>query len=364
MNLPLMNDPLATIREQFAQARQAGRARHREIAEGLHISEGELIAAHTGVQVGAEATALMRATRLQPRWADVLTALTSVGEVMALTRNASCVHEKDGSYAAVTDAVAIADTINHAQDAIVRGTHIDLHCHFTQWQHGFAVEESGEKGVQRSLQFYDATGTAVHKVFCRPQSDLSAYLALVEQFAHTDQQPGIVVQPLSTAEHVTDFAAFLAAWDAVNDARDLHKLLAQSRGAALPYLQQMRAESVQAVPVNAARTLLENAATEAVSVLILVGNAGVTQAHQGAVDKVVVMGPWLNVLDPGFNLHLREDHIASAWVVVQSSVQGMFSALTLLDQSGALIALFAADGEPGKPETGAWAALIDRLQKA
>jgi len=347
MNLPLTNDPLAAIREQFALARKAGLARHREIAENLHISEGELIAAH----IGAEATALMRATRLQPRWVEVLTALASLGEVMALTRNASCVHEKEGRYAAVTG-------------ASVRGVHIDLHCHFAQWQHGFAVEESGEKGVQRSLQFYDATGTAVHKVFLRPHSDLSAYLALVDHYADANQQPGITVQSLPVTGVEADFPAFLAAWDAVSDARDLHALLAQSQGGALSYLQQMCAESVLAVSVNAARTLLENAATEAVSVCILVGNAGVTQAHQGAVDKVVVMGPWLNVLDPGFNLHLREDHIASAWVVVQSSVQGMFSALTLLDQSGGLIALFAADRVADKPEAVAWAALIDRLPKA
>jgi putative hemin transport protein len=108
--------------------------------------------------------------------------------------------------------------------------------------------------------------------------------------------------------------------------------------------------------------LLELAADEAVAPLILVGNAGVTQAHQGPIDKVVVMGPWLNVLDAGFNLHLREDHIASAWVVVQSGLHGMFSALVLLDQAGAVIALFASANVAGNAEK-AWAGLIERLPK-
>lgn len=344
--MPLMSEPLAAIREQFALARQAGLARHRDIAAGLHLTEGELIAAH----VDAEVTALMRATRLRPHWVEVLTALAALGEVMALTRNAACVHEKEGRYAAVSG-------------TRLRGVHLDLDCHFMQWHHGFAVEESGEKGVQRSLQFYDATGMAVHKVFLRPHSDLAAYQLLVRQYADANQQPGISVQPLPAVAGLADFSAFLTAWGAVHDARDLHALLAQSQSDALPYLQLMPAESAWQVSMRAANTLLQTAAAEAISIVILVGNIGVTQAHTGPVDHIAVMGPWLNVLDPGFNLHVREDHIASAWVVVQSGLQGLFSSLILLDQSGGLIALMAADRAAAEPEAAAWIALIDRLPK-
>lgn len=349
MNLPLPGQPLAAIREQFQQARQGG-VRHREIAEKLQLSEGELIAAH----IDAEPSSLMRATRLQPHWQGLLTAIAGQGEVMALTRNASCVHEKEGIY---------APAMAQAQASVMRGKQIDLLCRFEHWQHGFSVSESSEKGVQRSLQFYDAAGTAVHKVFLRPHSHLPAYLALVEQFAEADQQPGIVISQPLVPNGVADFHAFLAAWEEVHDARDLHTLLSQCQGRCLLYLQQLAAETVQAVTVGSARILLECAAAETVDTLILVGNAGVTQAHQGPVDKVVVMGPWLNVLDPGFNLHLREDHIASAWIVLQSGMYGLFSSLVLLDSAGALIALFASANVAGKPETKAWAALIERLPK-
>lgn len=355
MNLPLTSESLAVIREQFLQARQTGGVRHREIAEKLHISEGELIAAH----IGMEPEALMRVTRLQPQWAALLTAIAGLGEVMALTRNAACVHEKQGVYAAVMDAPAA----EQKQPFLVRGQQIDLRCRFEHWQHGFAVEESGEKGVQRSLQFYDAAGTAVHKVFLRQHSDLPAYFALVKQFAATGQRAGIVAHPLPASASVKALPAFLARWEAVHDAHDLHALLAQCQDGCLPYLQQMTAEAAQPVSITAARALLEGASAEGATALILVGNIGVTQAHQGPVDKVVVMGPWLNVLDPGFNLHLREDHIASAWVVVQSGLHGMFSALALLDQAGMLIALFASVAVAGKPEAKAWAGLIDRLPK-
>ncbi len=349
MNLPLKNPLLAEIRRQFELERQAGRARHREIAEKLNISEGELIATH----IGAPADGLMRVTRLRPEWHALLVAFASLKHVLALTRNAACVHEKEGVYGLVA-----------AQDNVITvgGEQIDLQCHLEHWQHGFAVAESGEKGVQRSLQFYDTAGVAVHKVFLRPQSDIAAYLAMVAQFSDENQLPGIVVRPPVTIAVAQDFPSFLMAWDRVHDARDLYTLLAQCEGACLSYVQQLAAETARQVPVHAARALLETAANEAIAPLILTGNAGVTQAHSGPVDKVVVMGPWLNVLDPGFNLHLREDHIASAWVVVQSGLHGMFSTLVLLDGAGALIALFASANVAGESEN-TWAELIDRLPK-
>lgn len=349
MNLPLKNPLLAEIRRQFELERQAGRARHREIAGKLNISEGELIAAH----IGAPADGLMRVKRLQPDWRALLVACASLKQVMALTRNASCVHEKEGLYTSVTQ---------QANGVAVHGEQIDLQCHFEHWQHGFAVEESGEKGVQRSVQFYDPAGMAVHKVFLRPQSDITAYLALVEQFSDENQLPGITVRPSVAAALIQDFPAFLMAWDMVHDARDSYALLAKCQGACLSYQQQLAAEAVQQVSVSAARLLLETAAAENVAPLILTGNAGVTQSHSGPIDKVVIMGPWLNVLDSRFNLHLREDHIASAWVVVQSGLQGMFSALVLLDEAGALIALFACANVAGTSEK-AWAELIQRLPK-
>lgn len=350
MNLPLKSPVFAEIRQQFQLERQAGRARHREIAEKLNISEGELLAAH----IGAPAEGLMRVTRLQPDWYALLVAFASLKQVMALTRNAACVHEKVGIYASVIEQASILS---------VRGEQIDLQCHCGHWQHGFAVEESGEKGVQRSLQFYDTAGVALHKVFLRLQSDVAAYLALVEQFSDENQLPGITVRPSDATAPIRDFQSFLIAWDRVHDARDLYALLAQCEGACLSYLQQLSAEVAQQVSVNAARELLESAAAETIAPLILTGNAGVTQAHSGPIDKVVVMGPWLNVLDPGFNLHLREDHIASAWIVIQSGLHGMFSVMVLLDQDGGLIGLFASASVAGKPEDRAWAKLIERLPR-
>src|SRR5690606_29609177 len=75
--------------EEIRQAREANpKMRERDLAAQLGVSEGDLVAAQVG----------QGAQRIEPRVNDVLQGLEAVGEVMALTRNESAVHEKIGVY--------------------------------------------------------------------------------------------------------------------------------------------------------------------------------------------------------------------------------------------------------------------------
>ena len=65
--------------------------------------------------------------------------------------------------------------------------------------------------------------------------------------------------------------------------------------------------------------------------MVFVGNRGCLQIHAGPVHRVEMVGPWLNVLDPGFNLHLREDRVTAAWVARKPSGHGDIHALELYD---------------------------------
>jgi putative hemin transport protein len=46
--------------------------------------------------------------------------------------------------------------------------------------------------------------------------------------------------------------------------------------------------------------------------MVFVGSPGCIQIHSGPVKNIKVMNEWLNVLDPDFNLHVREDLIHSS----------------------------------------------------
>jgi putative hemin transport protein len=72
------------------------------------------------------------------------------------------------------------------------------------------------------------------------------------------------------------------------------------------------------------------------------------------------MGPWFNVLDPTFNLHLREDATASAWIVRKPTRDGDVTSLELFDKDGFCFAQLIGARKPGKPELEAWRTILSR----
>lgn len=353
-----MSQQFQAIREAFSAMRRDAKARHRDIAEKLSISEGALIVAHAGIP-GESADATLRATRLQPLWPEMIESLEPLGEVMALTRNASCVHEKVGVYRQAS---------HNGHVGLVLGGEIDLRAFYTQWAHGFAVSELTDKGQQPSLQFFDAAGTAIHKIFLRPQSNAQAYADLIKRFAHENQQAEQIAGATAEAaaeqpDDAIDVAGFRAAWSGLRDTHDFFGLLKKFGVSRTQGLRLADSRYAQRVEADSVRDILDAAAREGVSIMVFVGNPGMIQIHSGVVRKVAVMGPWVNVLDPGFNLHLREDHIASLWVVKKPTVDGLVTSLEAFDKNGDAIAMFFGERKPGKPELCEWRALIEPLLK-
>jgi len=349
----------ANTRQAFAAIRQQAKARYRDIAAQLELPEGGLIAAHVGEFDAGESP--LKAIRLRAEWPDLIEALEPLGDVMALTRNESCVHEKVGTYRA-------ASSMGEKRlMGLVLGGLIDLRLFYSQWAHGFAVEESLADGaVQQSLQFFDAAGVAIHKIIMRPSSDLTAYAALVDFFSDEEQQPGLPVgeawkDAAEKPDADIDVAAMRKDWAALRDTHEFFGLLKRHGVSRTQALRLADPQFVQQVPAGSAQELLQRAAEQAVSIMCFVGNPGMIQIHSGPVNKVVVMGPWLNVMDPGFNLHLREDHIASAWAVRKPTSDGLVCSLELFDDKGVLICQFFGERKPGQPERCDWRTLLESL---
>ncbi|MFZ6657797.1 hemin-degrading factor [Undibacterium sp. TJN19] len=351
-----MSDQDQAIRDSFITMRRERKARHRDIAESLNISEGELIAAHVAASLDDD-NVILRAIRLKSEWPDIIESLEPLGEVMALTRNASCVHEKVGVYRKASHS-------NHM--GLVLGGEIDLRVFYQHWAHGFAVSEKTEQGLQSSLQFFDASGLAIHKIFMKPQSDIAAYEAVVSRFTAEEQITGMQTQAtpeksLELKDADIDVNGFRQAWASLRDTHDFFGLLRKFAVSRTQALRLAEEKFVQKVEISSCQELLQSASNEGVPIMVFTGNLGMIQIHSGAIKKIAVMGPWVNVLDPGFNLHLREDHIASAWVVKKPTTDGLVTSLELFDKEGETIAMFFGERKPGKPELCEWRALIDNL---
>jgi putative hemin transport protein len=332
-------DP-AALRTAWRSLRAEDKPRNRDAAAKLGVSEAELLASECGAGV----------TRLEGDFRRLLERAHELGTVMALTRNEDVVHEKVGRYENIS-----AD----GMIGLVLGEDIDLRLFFRHWQLGYAVSEPLDQGTRQSLQFFDAAGDAVHKIFLRPQSDASAWHALVEAFAAARQDPGEAVAerapaPAQDQEVQADAAAFLAAWAAMQDTHEFFPLLERFGVSRTHALRIAEGEFARPVAPAAARALLETVSRSQLPIMVFVGNPGCIQIHTGPVSNVQIRGPWLNVMDPGFNLHLREDRIAHAWVVRKPTAEGDVTSLELFNAGGETMAMLFGKRKPGISEMQAW----------
>ncbi|MDX3905094.1 MAG: ChuX/HutX family heme-like substrate-binding protein [Pigmentiphaga sp.] len=311
--------------------------RMRDAAARLGASEGELVAADPA------------ATRLKTEWAALLGGLKAAGPLLALTRNEAAVHEKTGVYEHVQIEGKMGLALN---------PNIDLRLFLSQWRHAFAVG-----GERPSMQVFDQQGEAVHKIYVVEDTDRAAFEALLA--AHADVPRPVAPEPRPSPEHKADeevdIDAFRQQW---RELRDTHEFFGLLRRHGLGRVQALRLappEFARQVGIGAVDAVLGAAAESGLPIMVFVGNAGCVQIHTGPVHRIAPMGPWLNVLDPGFNLHLRMDLCREAWLVRKPTSDGIVTSLECYDADGALIVQFFGERKPGKPELPPWTALADSL---
>ena len=112
---------------------------------------------------------------------------------------------------------------------------------------------------------------------------------------------------------------------------------------------------------NITRLMLEKASEQNVPIMVFVSSGGVIQIHSGEVSKIKVMNEWLNVLDPEFNLHLKEEDIAHSWIVEKPTEDGIVTSLEIFDAEKNNIATFFGARKPGIPELESWRAIVKEL---
>lgn len=326
-------------RNEALAASQPG-LRARNLAQALGVSEAEWVAAGCG---GVKATALHGSPQALFR------ELGTLGEVMALTRNDWCVHERHGAY---------LDIQADGPVGLVLGPDIDLRVFFTAWKSAWAVEQDG----RHSLQFFDGAGVAVHKVYRTDATDAAAYDALVAKFAGESQWPETqAYAPAADAEQVEDAAGWREAWLGMKDTHEFFPLLRKFKVSRLAALAAAGEDLAQPVPAESVERMLQSAAESGLFIMCFVGNRGMIQIHTGPVRQLRRTGPWYNVLDPKFNLHLDTTAIASAWVVNKPTSDGWVTSLEVYSATGDLIVQFFGERKPGKPELAGWRELMISL---
>ncbi len=337
------NDPALLWQRWQALRDSRSGLRARDGAEELGVSEAELVNSNPASR------------RLHARWGDIIEGLRAVGPIMALTRNHGVVIEKTGPVEAVDIYPA------HSMGQVV-GTDVDLRLFLRHWHFGFAVSETGRSGQRDSLQFFDAQGVAVHKVYRTGKTDANAWAGLVT--AQTDNAPQPMrITPPEPAPRVLpdteiDADGLREGWLGMSNTHDFFGLLRKFGVERRQALRLAGADLARPVAANAYRAVLETARNTGDALMLFVGNHGCLQVHTGPVRRLETVGQWFNVMDPGFNLHLWQPAISTAWLVRKPTDRGVFTSLECYDDAGELLLQCFGKRKGDASESSAWRELL------
>jgi putative hemin transport protein len=327
--------------------------RIRDAATTLGVSEAELVALCIG-NGGIGTTA----TPLAADWRSILSEMPQVGRVMCLTRNEHCVHERHGRF---------EDVQVTGPHGLVLGPDIDLRLFLGSWKHGFAVREPIKQGERLSLQFFDGAGEAVHKIYATDETDRTAFDALIAR--HRAEAPGTLsVMPRAAdtndrPDSEIDVDGLRQAWRAMKDTHEFFGMLGKFKVGRVQALRLVGEEFARELPAPALRSAMEAASADGTPIMIFVGSGGCIQIHSGPINRLVEVHGWFNVLDPAFNLHLREAGVARVFSVRKPTEDGVVTSIEAFCNRDRNILLMFGARKPGKPELEPWRSIVARIEK-
>lgn len=320
--------------------------RERDVANMLNIKEAQLVASHVG----------FGAIRLKCKMDEIFSKLANVGEVLALTRNESAVHEKTGIYDAYHGGKFASMVLN---------TQIDLRLFPRHFAHAFFVQK--DDGQKQSIQFFDEQGDAVHKIHTKPKTDMKAWSELVAEFQHSDQSDLIEIKPerikdtLDDPESVADLLK--EKWSKMTDTHQFTKMIRNLNLSRHQAVNTIGKDFAWRIDPSSLEALLQVAANENLPIMCFIGNKGCIQIHSGPIQTIKRMGHWLNILDDGFHMHLRTDQIDQIWGVRKPTDKGHVTSIEAYDASGNLVIQFFGTRIEGHDERKSWRDIAENLPR-
>lgn len=315
----------------------------RNIAKELSVTEAQLLVMKEGV------------VQLKNDAQGILKQMESLGSVMCITRNDSCVHERMGVYSNVS----FHGGGNH-QMGLAVNPDIDTRLFLNNWHYFFACNENG----RRSFQFFDQYGHSVHKIFLQDEAKSDVFDKIVqefkvESFAILPQPPKEPKAELPDSE--INVEQFRESWANLKDTHDFFPMIMKYKVSRTQALRLAGQKFAYKVENNSARRVLELARDTKCEIMVFVGNIGCIQIHTGGIENLKDAHGWYNVLDEKFSMHLKESDIHQCWVTVKPTVDGDVHALEVFDAKGEMIVQFFGKRKPGLTELESWRDIIKQI---
>ena len=356
MNHPALEidyDPTDELKLRYELlCQQQPQLRARDAARHLNVSEAELVAARANDNT----------YHLLNRPEALLTALETVGEILVVTRNDSAVLETKCGFKGFT-----FNTHNGLHTAQCSNSGTDMRMLLNNWRYGFLVIEEQQIGRNKSLQFFDAMGQAVHKIYLTQNSNLQAFAKIIAQFISSEQPTYLDITQEKINEQVmpeqdVQWHKVRKSWQAMQSSHDFFQLLIGSKVTRQQAYDNVGSDLAYEIVPQALQQLFELAIRENRGLTFAVSNKGCTQFHRGPIGKINEHGCWFNVLGDDFNLHINTHRITQAWVVRKPQGGDPITTVEFFDHNDRLTLQVSAEREEGMPEPTHWRELVAQLE--
>jgi len=317
----------------------------RDIAAQMEIAEAEL----TWHRVGHDAW------RLRGEIREIIAALESVGETKCICRNEYAVHEQVGAFT--------HQQLGDHAGLVLNPRALDLRLFLGQWASFFHLRETGPRGERQSIQFFDRQGDALLKVYTTNRTDMAAWGDLLARYIYADNPPLTLIAAEAPAQTSASVEGSVVdkAWREMTDVHQFFGLLKRHSLSRQQAFRLVADDLACQVNNSALAQLLGAAQQDNNEIMIFVGNRGCVQIFTGQIQQLTPMKDWLNIFNPNFTLHLRDDTIAESWVTRKPTADGFVTSLELFAADGTQIAQLYGQRTEGEPEQIQWRLQVESL---
>lgn len=317
-----------------------------QAAEQLGLSEAEFYLTRAGDSV----------TVVDANVKTFLEAVARIGKLKVITRNPHAVHEKIGTMSKIQ-----VDKMH----ALVLDQHIDLRIFPRNWKTAIAYTSVKNEQSTVSFHVFDGYGRSVFKVYPLENHDRAAQIRDeigIEQPSSFHVETAQAATATATPE--VDVETLETDWLSITDPHQFMGVLRKhniNRPQAYDLVADDLAYRVQS---DCIKPILEDVAEHQIPIMVFVGNDGCIQIHTGPVTNVKAHGPWMNVLDETFHLHVKEGDIAYAYVVSKPAEKGRrVTSLECFNENHEIIISIYGERKPGVDELHSWRDALQRLRE-
>ena len=298
----------------------------------------------------------------------VLKQFETFGDMESIVRNELAVHEKMAPYHNLKLGEKMGLALN------VGG--LDLRFFMWQWQHMLAVTDTSRADKPSySIQFYNAQGAAIDKVYLRELSDenIASWQAMIEAQLRTVNTETLTLEvqaPLSEWRYKVlseaERTQLQQGWQAMTDVHQFHTLLKNLDIDRASSYYQAPDQMTQQLDISAVEAVFTHARDAKCPIMIFVGNSGLVQIQTGTVQTLKRMGDWFNILDKDhndFTLHLKDRALAQVWCVKRPTKDGIVTCIEGFDGHG--VSIFSVFGQrlEDTPELAEWQQIVATVVK-